>query len=78
MIDHVTIRVPDLGAARAFYGRALELLGGPEPSEGGGFVDWGDFSLTEATADRAATRRLHLGFCAECGQRYVRTPYLRR
>lgn len=64
MIDHVTVGVPDLDAARAFYGRALELLGGPEPAEGGGFVEWTDFSITEETPDRPVTRRLHVGFHA--------------
>ncbi len=64
MIDHVTIRVPDLDAARAFYGHALRLLGGPEPVEGGSFIEWGDFSIAEETPDRPATRRLHVGFRA--------------
>ena len=64
MIDHVTIRVPDFDAGRAFYGRALQLLGGPVPAEGGGFVEWTDFSLTEETPDSPVTRRLHVGFYA--------------
>jgi catechol 2,3-dioxygenase-like lactoylglutathione lyase family enzyme len=65
MIDHVTIRVPDLAEGRAFYGLALSLAGcESEPFEGGGFVDWGDFSLAEATAERPVTRRLHIGFHA--------------
>jgi len=68
VIDHVTIRVPDFDAGRAFYGRALQLLGGPEPVEGGGFVEWADFSLTEETSDRPVTRRLHVGFYAESPQ----------
>ena len=65
MIDHVTIRVPDLEAARAFYGRTFELLGGPEPAEGGGFVEWTDFSIARETPERPATRGLHLGFRAD-------------
>jgi catechol 2,3-dioxygenase-like lactoylglutathione lyase family enzyme len=68
VLDHVTIRLPAFAEARAFYGRAFELLGGPEPVEGGGFVEWNDFSLTEQTPDRPATRRLHLAFYAESPQ----------
>jgi catechol 2,3-dioxygenase-like lactoylglutathione lyase family enzyme len=65
MIDHVTIRVPDLAEGRRFYGLALELLAFPgEPASGGGFVEWNDFSITEQSADRPATRRLHIGFSA--------------
>ena len=63
VIDHVTIRVPGLERAWAFYGRALELLDAPEPAEGGGF-DWGDFSLTEADDGEPITQRLHVAFYA--------------
>ena len=65
MIDHVGIRLPSLAEGQRFYGRALELLGYPgEPDEGGGFVEWDDFAIGEATADRPVTRRLHVGFYA--------------
>jgi catechol 2,3-dioxygenase-like lactoylglutathione lyase family enzyme len=65
VIDHVTIRVPDLDEGRRFYGRVLELLGYPgAPAAGGGFVEWADFSIARATPERAATRRLHVGFYA--------------
>lgn len=65
VIDHVGIRLPDLEAARDFYALALELLDGPEPVEGGGFVEWNDFAIGQETAERPATRRLHIGFYAE-------------
>jgi catechol 2,3-dioxygenase-like lactoylglutathione lyase family enzyme len=66
VIDHVTIRVSNLDEGRRFYGQALELLGFPgAPAEGGGFIDWGDFSITEETPGRPDTRRLHIGFYAE-------------
>ena len=61
MIDHVTIRVPDLEQGRAFYGRALELVGGPPPE----FDDWGDFSLGETDGSHPVTERLHIAFRAE-------------
>jgi catechol 2,3-dioxygenase-like lactoylglutathione lyase family enzyme len=66
VIDHVTIRVPDLNAARRFYISSFELLAlTGEPAEGGGFVEWNDFSIAQETPERPATRRLHLGFRAE-------------
>ena len=63
MIDHVGISLPSLAEGSRFYGRALELLGYPgEPAEGGGFVEWDDFAIGEATAgsagDAAAPHRL--------------------
>lgn len=64
VIDHVTIRLPDLVAARAFYALALELVDGPTPTEAEGLIEWNDFSISEATRDRPTTRRLHIGFQA--------------
>jgi catechol 2,3-dioxygenase-like lactoylglutathione lyase family enzyme len=65
VIDHVTIRVPSLDAAGAFYGRTFELLEGPDPAEGGGFIEWTDFSITQESPERPATRGLHIGFRAD-------------
>ena len=66
VIDHVTIRVPDLDEGRRFYSHAFELLAFPESTrDGAGFVGWNDFSITEETPERLATRRLHVGFYAE-------------
>jgi catechol 2,3-dioxygenase-like lactoylglutathione lyase family enzyme len=65
MIDHVGVSVPSLAEGRRFFGRTLELLGYQgEPAVGGGFVEWEDFAIGEATAERPATRRLHVGFYA--------------
>ena len=64
VIDHVGIRLPDLVAARAFYDLALRHVDGPTPTEAGGFREWNDFSIGEATPDRPVTRRLHIGFRA--------------
>ena len=65
MIDHVTIRVPDLAQAQAFYGRGLELLGfcGLR-TDFDDFSEWNDFSVAAASADRPPTRRLHIAFQA--------------
>jgi catechol 2,3-dioxygenase-like lactoylglutathione lyase family enzyme len=65
MIDHVTIRVPDLTVGRRFYGRALELLGhGDLMTAGVEFAEWDDFSIAEAGIGESATTRLHIGFRA--------------
>ncbi len=66
MIDHVTIRTPDLEAARRFYGRTFRLLAfAGEPFESDGFVEWDDFSVAAEADATPATRRLHIGFRAE-------------
>jgi catechol 2,3-dioxygenase-like lactoylglutathione lyase family enzyme len=59
MLDHVTIRVSDLAASRAFYSTVL----GGEP-EGDGFFEWEDFSIAPVETDRPLTRHLHIGFAA--------------
>ena len=65
MIDHVGIRLPSLAAGERFYAQAFDLLGhADERTAGGGFVEWNDFAIGEATADRPVTRRLHVGFYA--------------
>jgi catechol 2,3-dioxygenase-like lactoylglutathione lyase family enzyme len=57
MFDHVTIRVSDLAASRAFYVEALGL-----PTHDGELPEWGDFSIA---AGGPVTRRLHVGFGVE-------------
>jgi catechol 2,3-dioxygenase-like lactoylglutathione lyase family enzyme len=65
-IDHVTIRVDDLAAARSFYERAFELLGfGGQRHEGDLGIEWGDFSISEADAERPPTEGLHIAFTAD-------------
>jgi catechol 2,3-dioxygenase-like lactoylglutathione lyase family enzyme len=65
-IDHVTIRVDDLAAARAFYDRAFELLGfGGRRHEGDVFLEWGDFSIAEANPERPPTEGLHVAFATD-------------
>jgi catechol 2,3-dioxygenase-like lactoylglutathione lyase family enzyme len=59
MFDHVTIRVSDLAASRAFYSVVLDR----EP-EGEEFLEWDDFSIAPVEDDRPLTRHLHVGFAA--------------
>jgi catechol 2,3-dioxygenase-like lactoylglutathione lyase family enzyme len=60
MFDHVTIRVADLPASRAFYSTVLDR----EP-QGEEFCEWDDFSIAPAESDRPLTRHLHVGFAAK-------------
>src|SRR5262245_56053437 len=60
MYDHVTIRVSDREASLPFY----DLLLGRRTGESDVYVEWDDFSLAEATAEKPVTQRLHVGFYA--------------
>jgi catechol 2,3-dioxygenase-like lactoylglutathione lyase family enzyme len=64
VFDHVTIRVSDRSASERFYFRVLGAIGIDMTHSLGEFVEWGDFSLTEATAWDPVTRGLHIGFGA--------------
>ena len=64
MFDHVTIRATDRAASERFYEAVLAPLGIQVTSRGGDYVEWDDFSLAQATAERPPTRRLHIGFRA--------------
>jgi len=62
VFDHVTIRVSNVDASRRFYELALRTLGFGEPGVGEGFTEWNDFSISEASGDKALTLNLHLAF----------------
>ena len=59
MFDHVTLRVSDLDASRAFYSTVLAR----EP-QGQEYLEWDDFSIAPVEVDRALTRHLHVAFAA--------------
>ena len=63
MIDHVTIRASDLDASRRFYETVLPALGF-ERTDTDEYLEWEDFSLSQATPEKPVTRRLHVGFRA--------------
>jgi len=66
VIDHVTIRLPNLNEGRRFYERVFEWIDYPgHLADRGGFIEWTDFSITAETLGRPATRGLHIGFYAE-------------
>jgi catechol 2,3-dioxygenase-like lactoylglutathione lyase family enzyme len=62
VIDHVTIRVSDFEASRAFYSCVLAPLG-LEPYVGEMFAEWGDFSI--AADDRPVAQNVHIAFPAK-------------
>ena len=64
MFDHVTIRVADRAASRAFYELALGELGFDVTSSGDHFDEWWDFSISQERDDRPETRGLHVAFVA--------------
>jgi catechol 2,3-dioxygenase-like lactoylglutathione lyase family enzyme len=64
-IDHVGVSVGDIDGALELFTRCFELLEfGAEPSDGGWFYEWNDFSIAAADADRPRTSGLHVGFAA--------------
>jgi catechol 2,3-dioxygenase-like lactoylglutathione lyase family enzyme len=65
-IDHVTIRVADLDAARRFYDRVFALLKfAGERTDGVWGSEWDDFSISPADSGHPRTTGLHVGFGAE-------------
>jgi catechol 2,3-dioxygenase-like lactoylglutathione lyase family enzyme len=64
-IDHVTLRVSDLGASADLFTRVFDLLefaGQPLDSDRG--HEWNDFSITGADEQHPPTRGLHVAFAA--------------
>jgi catechol 2,3-dioxygenase-like lactoylglutathione lyase family enzyme len=64
MWDHVTLRATDLDASATFYDTVLRRLGVERTHTADWLVEWDQFSLSPANAEKPATRRLHLGFSA--------------
>ena len=65
VLDHVTLRVSDFAASRAFYDAVLAPLGlrayvVDDPP----FAEWGDFSIVITTDGRPVTRDVHVAFAA--------------
>jgi catechol 2,3-dioxygenase-like lactoylglutathione lyase family enzyme len=68
-IDHVTIRAGDRDSMVKFYDGAFDLLDfAGDRHAGDAGVEWGDFSLAEADAERAPTEGLHIAFTADSRQ----------
>ena len=65
VIDHVTLRVSDFEASKAFYSTVLAPLGHELAWEDAeeGLAEWGDFSI--AADGRPLTRNVHVAFVAK-------------
>src|SRR5205809_2288152 len=64
MFDHVTIRASDRDASRQFYETVLSAIELQLTTDTPEFLEWVDFSVSQATPDKPVTRRLHIGFRA--------------
>ena len=64
MLDHVTIRASDRTVSERFYETVLPVIGIARANSGREYTEWGDFSLSQADAERPVTRRLHIAFAA--------------
>jgi len=64
VFDHVTIRVADRDASLRFYDTVLGAAGIEQTHANGEFVEWDDFGLAAASADRPPTTGLHVAFVA--------------
>jgi catechol 2,3-dioxygenase-like lactoylglutathione lyase family enzyme len=64
VFDHVEIRVSDRDASERFYETVLGTIGIEKTYSDEDLAEWDDFGLAEATAEKAATKRLHVGFAA--------------
>ena len=64
MIDHVTLRVSDFEASKAFYITVLEPLGYAEPwsDDEQRAADWGDLSISQD--DKPLSENVHIAFAA--------------
>jgi len=63
VIDHVTIRVSDFEASKAFYDCVLAPLGFGDTHPHEGFPEWGDFSIS---ADGGPlSENVHIAFAAQ-------------
>ncbi|MDQ3823612.1 MAG: VOC family protein [Actinomycetota bacterium] len=60
----MTIRVSDREASERFYETVLSTLGIEPTSLTGEYVEWDDFSLSQAAPEELVTQRLHIGFFA--------------
>ena len=64
MFDHVTIRASDRAASEQFYELVLSTLAIEKTHTDEDFPEWDDFSLSQASDEKPATRRLHIAFAA--------------
>src|ERR1700687_1098435 len=64
MFDHITLRVPDLAAARSAFTAVLDELEIEQTTSTPSFSVWGNFALTQTDEDHPIARRVHIAFIA--------------
>ena len=64
MIDHITMRVPDLTTATSALAPVLDQLEIERTTGTPSFTVWGNFALTQADEQHPATRNVHIAFIA--------------
>ncbi|MCU1450376.1 MAG: hypothetical protein JWP02_2546 [Acidimicrobiales bacterium] len=64
MIDHLTMRVPDLASASERLGAVLDELEVPQTRSTPTVSIWGNFMLAQVRTDRPIARRTHVAFVA--------------
>ena len=64
VFDHVGIRASDRAASELFYGLVLSTIGIERVYSDDDLAEWDDFAISQASADKPVTRRLHIGFVA--------------
>ena len=64
MFDHVTIRASDRAESERFYELVLGALSIEKTYTGERYAEWDDFSISQASDEKPATRRLHTAFVA--------------
>jgi predicted lactoylglutathione lyase len=62
MFDHVTFRVGEIAASRAFYETVLSSIGHGPPTPGEHRTRWDEFIIASASPERPATHGVHIGF----------------
>ena len=65
MFDHVTIRASDASESARFYDVVLAATGLRRDDPAAEYLEWGDFSVAQATEAKPTTRRLHVAFFSE-------------
>jgi catechol 2,3-dioxygenase-like lactoylglutathione lyase family enzyme len=75
VLDHVTVRVPDLAVSAAFYTLVLRTLGIEISVRGNNYVEWDDFALASANVETRMmtaappTQDMHVAFIAPSRER---------
>jgi catechol 2,3-dioxygenase-like lactoylglutathione lyase family enzyme len=64
MFDHITLRVVDRPASERFYRTTLSALEIEPTRTSADRIEWDDFGIADADAERPPTRHLHVAFVA--------------